>query len=210
MTDTLTHFIGGERVKADTPHESLNPSDTREIVARFPDGGKADVDAAVDAARKGLPGLVRRIARSPRRPARQGRRDHPSAPRRSRKTVVARRRARRCPKASARSPAPAASSNISPAKRCAATARISTSVRPGVEINTFREAVGVFGLITPWNFPIAIPAWKTAPALAFGNTVVIKPAGPTPATAAALADIIFEAGAPAGVFNMVIGRGGVG
>ncbi|HEY0053262.1 MAG TPA: aldehyde dehydrogenase family protein, partial [Caulobacteraceae bacterium] len=84
------------------------------------------------------------------------------------------------------------------------------SVRPGVEIQTYRQAVGVFGLITPWNFPIAIPAWKAAPALAFGNTVVMKPAGPTPATAAALADILFEAGAPAGVFNLVIGRGGVG
>ena len=49
------------------------------------------------------------------------------------------------------------------------------SVRPGVEIQTYREAVGVYGLITPWNFPIAIPAWKIAPALAFGNTVVSSP-----------------------------------
>ena len=55
------------------------------------------------------------------------------------------------------------------------------SVRPGVEIQTYREAVGVYGLITPWNFPIAIPAWKIAPALAFGNTVVLKSANPTPA-----------------------------
>jgi aldehyde dehydrogenase (NAD+) len=70
--------------------------------------------------------------------------------------------------------------------------------------------VGVFGLITPWNFPIAIPAWKAAPALAFGNTVVLKPAGPTPATAAALAEIIFECGAPAGVFNMIFGPGAMG
>ena len=84
------------------------------------------------------------------------------------------------------------------------------SVRPGVEIQTYREAVGVYGLITPWNFPIAIPAWKIAPALAFGNTVVLKPANPTPATAHALASIIHEAGAPAGVFNMVLGRGIVG
>jgi aldehyde dehydrogenase (NAD+) len=68
----------------------------------------------------------------------------------------------------------------------------------------------VFGLVTPWNFPIAIPAWKTAPALAFGNTVVLKPATPTPAIAHALAAIIHEAGAPAGVFNLVIGEGGVG
>ena len=60
------------------------------------------------------------------------------------------------------------------------------SVRPGVEIQTYREAVGVYGLITPWNFPIAIPAWKIAPALAFGNTVVLKSANPTPAVAHAL------------------------
>jgi aldehyde dehydrogenase (NAD+) len=84
------------------------------------------------------------------------------------------------------------------------------STRPGVEIQTYREAVGVYGLITPWNFPIAIPAWKAAPALAFGNTVVLKPANPTPATAHALAAIIHEAGAPAGVFNLVLGRGIVG
>jgi acyl-CoA reductase-like NAD-dependent aldehyde dehydrogenase len=82
------------------------------------------------------------------------------------------------------------------------------SVRPGVEIQTYRQAVGVYGLITPWNFPIAIPAWKSAPAMAFGNTVVIKPAGPTPATAEALVAILHEAGLPKGVLNMVIGDGG--
>jgi alpha-ketoglutaric semialdehyde dehydrogenase len=85
-----------------------------------------------------------------------------------------------------------------------------SSTRPGVDVTTSREPVGVFGLITPWNFPIAIPAWKSAPAMAFGNTVVIKPAGPTPATAAALADCIYEASVPAGVFNLVLGRGSVG
>src|SRR3546814_3682524 len=67
------------------------------------------------------------------------------------------------------------------------------STRPGVDAATYREAVGVFGLITPWNFPIAIPAWKAAPALAFGNSVVIKPANATPAIAHALAAIIHEA-----------------
>jgi aldehyde dehydrogenase (NAD+) len=84
------------------------------------------------------------------------------------------------------------------------------SVRPGVDVEITREPIGVVGLITPWNFPIAIPAWKTAPALAFGNTVVLKPANPTPAIAHALARIIHESGAPAGVFNMVLGQGGVG
>src|SRR5205823_2616884 len=84
------------------------------------------------------------------------------------------------------------------------------STRPNIDVETHREAVGVFGLITPWNFPIAIPAWKSAPALAFGNTVVLKPATPTPAIAHALGEILIEAGAPPGVFNLVIGEGDVG
>ncbi len=81
------------------------------------------------------------------------------------------------------------------------------STREGVSVTLHREPVGVIGIITPWNFPIAIPAWKSAPALAFGNTVVLKPADPVPATAIALARIIDETGFPPGVFNLVIGRG---
>jgi alpha-ketoglutaric semialdehyde dehydrogenase len=83
------------------------------------------------------------------------------------------------------------------------------STRPGVDVEITREPLGVVGLITPWNFPIAIPAWKIAPALAFGNTVVIKPAELTPATAAALVAILEEAGLPKGVLNMVLGKGRV-
>ena len=81
------------------------------------------------------------------------------------------------------------------------------SVRPGVGVEVTREPVGVVGLITPWNFPIAIPAWKLAPALAYGNTVVLKPADLVPGSAWALADILQRAGLPAGVFNLVMGRG---
>lgn len=82
------------------------------------------------------------------------------------------------------------------------------SVRPGVDVEITREPVGVVGIITPWNFPIAIPAWKIAPALAFGNTVVFKPATLVPATAHALAGIIADSGLPAGVFNLLMGSGG--
>lgn len=83
------------------------------------------------------------------------------------------------------------------------------SIRPGVDIEITREPVGVIGLITPWNFPIAIPAWKIAPALAYGNCVVFKPADLVPGSAWALADIIIRAGVPSGVFNLVMGRGSV-
>ena len=81
------------------------------------------------------------------------------------------------------------------------------SVRPGVEVEMTREPVGVVALITPWNFPIAIPAWKIAPALAYGNCVVFKPADLVPGSAWALADIIARAGLPSGVFNLVMGAG---
>jgi aldehyde dehydrogenase (NAD+) len=209
MTDTLTHYIGGERVRAQTPHESLNPSDTREVVARFPDGGNGEVDAAVEAARKAFPSWS---GASPE--VRSDLLDRVG------ELILQRREA--LGKLLSREEGKTLPEGIGEVARAGRIFKYFAgealrrhgqnleSTRPGVEINTFREAVGVFGLITPWNFPIAIPAWKSAPALAFGNTVVIKPAGPTPATAAALADIIFEAGAPAGVFNMVIGRGQVG
>lgn len=81
------------------------------------------------------------------------------------------------------------------------------SVRPGVDIEVTREPVGVVGIITPWNFPMAIPAWKIAPALAYGNTVVFKPAELVPGSAWALAEIISRSGIPAGVFNLVAGPG---
>jgi aldehyde dehydrogenase (NAD+) len=81
------------------------------------------------------------------------------------------------------------------------------SVRPGVDVEITREPVGVVGLITPWNFPIAVSLWKIAPALAFGNAIVWKPSEKTPGISAAIAEIVAASGVPAGVFNMVIGRG---
>ena len=81
------------------------------------------------------------------------------------------------------------------------------SVRDGVSVDVIAHPVGVVGIICPWNFPMAIPAWKIAPALCYGNTVVFKPAELVPSSAWALAKIIHEAGLPAGVFNMVIGPG---
>ncbi|WP_424981739.1 aldehyde dehydrogenase family protein [Maritalea sp. S77] len=89
------------------------------------------------------------------------------------------------------------------------TGDILASVRPGIGVDVTRSPIGVVGLITPWNFPIAIPAWKIAPALAFGNAVVLKPAELVPGCAHALADIISRSGLPEGVFNLVFGRGSV-
>ncbi|MEL7326153.1 MAG: aldehyde dehydrogenase family protein [Pseudomonadota bacterium] len=81
------------------------------------------------------------------------------------------------------------------------------SVRPGVSVEVTREAVGVIAIISPWNFPTATAAWKIAPALAFGNSVVWKPANLTPASAVALTEIIHRQGLPAGTLNLVLGSG---
>lgn len=209
MTITLTHYIDGERVRAAAPHESLNPSDTREVVAVSPDGGRAEVDAAVDAARRAFPAwadaspevrsdLLDKVGDTIlKRREELGR-------------LLSREEGKTLPEGVGEVTRAGRIFKYFAGEALRRHGQYLDSTRPGVEVMTSREPVGVFGLITPWNFPIAIPAWKTAPALAFGNTVVIKPAGPTPATAAALADIIYEAGAPAGVFNMVFGTGRVG
>ena len=81
------------------------------------------------------------------------------------------------------------------------------STRPGVDVEVTREPLGVIGVITPWNFPLAIVAWKLAPALACGNTVVLKPAELVPASPWAIADIVNRAGLPPGVLNLVLGPG---
>lgn len=83
----------------------------------------------------------------------------------------------------------------------------SLSVRPNIDIDVHREPVGVVAVISPWNFPTATASWKIAPALAFGNAVIWKPANLTPASAVALTDIISRANLPAGVFQLLMGSG---
>ena len=209
MTQTLPQYIGGERVGAEAPEASLNPSDTTDVVARVPKGGAGEVDAAVEAAKAAFPAWSEA---SPE--VRSDLLDRVGDTILKRREEIGRLLSREEGKTLAE--------GIGETVRAGRIFKYFAgealrrhgqnleSVRPGVEIQTYRQAVGVYGLITPWNFPIAIPAWKTAPALAFGNTVVLKPAGPTPATAAALAEIIWECGAPAGVFNMIFGPGSMG
>lgn len=205
----LSHLIDGERVSGDGSGEIRNPSNTNEIVARAPDGGQADVDAAVAAAKAAFPAWSEA---SPE--LRSDVLDRAGTMLMERREQIGRLLSREEGKTLAEGVGETVRAGrilkYFAGEALRRHGRNLDSVRPGVEIQTYRQAVGVFGLITPWNFPIAIPAWKAAPALAFGNTVVMKPAGPTPATAAALADILVEAGAPKGVFNLVIGRGGVG
>ncbi|MCH8615443.1 aldehyde dehydrogenase family protein [Sphingomonas sp. SM33] len=209
MTDTLTHFIGGEAEGGDAVGESINPSNLDDVVARYPKGTAADVDRAVKAAREAFPGWSEA---SP-----EVRSDVLD-----RAGTIVMQRAKELGELLSREEGKTLPEGMGEVMRAARILKYFAgealrrhgqtleSTRPGLDVSTYREAVGVFGLITPWNFPIAIPAWKAAPALAFGNTVVMKPATPTPAIAHALVAIIHEAGAPPGVFNLIIGEGGIG
>ncbi len=211
MTDTLelSHWINGERVGDERPAESTNPSDTREVVARTPDGSASDVDDAVAAAKAAFPAWA---DASPE--VRSDVLDKASnllmERRESVGRLLSREEGKTLPEGIGETMRAARILKYFAGEALRLHGQNLASTRPGVEIQTYRQPVGVYGLITPWNFPIAIPAWKAAPALAFGNTVVLKPAGPTPATAEALVAILHEAGLPRGVLNMVIGRGGVG
>jgi aldehyde dehydrogenase (NAD+) len=209
VTDTLTHIIGGEAVAADPTQESVNPSNLDDVVARYPKGNAADVDAAATAAREAFPAWSEA---SPE--ARSDVLDRVGSTIMARAKelgqLLSREEGKTLPEGTGEVMRAARIFKYFAGEALRRHGQTLESTRPGLDVATHREALGVVGLITPWNFPIAIPAWKTAPALAFGNTVVIKPATPTPAIAHALAAIIQEAGAPAGVFNMVLGEGDVG
>ncbi|QUD88262.1 aldehyde dehydrogenase family protein [Phenylobacterium montanum] len=209
MTETLTHLIGGKAVSAVAERESLNPSDTREVVALAPDGGEAEVDAAVAAARAAFPAWA---GASPE--VRSDLLDRVGelilARRADLGRLLSREEGKTLPEGVGEVARAGRIFKYFAGEALRRHGQFLDSTRPGVEVTTAREPVGVFGLITPWNFPIAIPAWKAAPALAFGDTVVMKPAETTPAMARALAALIQEAGAPAGVFNLVLGAGAAG
>jgi len=209
VPETLSHLINGEALGGGSAGESVNPSNLDEIVARYPKGGAAEVDAAVKAARAAFPAWSQA---SPE--VRSDVLDRAGA--------LIMQRAKDLGALLSREEGKTLAEGTGEVMRAARICKYFAgealrrhgqtldSTRPSIDVETHREAVGVFGLITPWNFPIAIPAWKSAPALAFGNTVVLKPATPTPAIAHAFAQILIEAGAPAGVFNLVIGEGDVG
>ena len=209
MTDTLTHLINGEKVSGGAEGESINPSNLDEVVARYPKGGEAEIDQAVKAARAAFPGWSQA---SPE--VRSDVLDKAGTLIMSRAkdlgALLSREEGKTLAEGTGEVMRAARILKYFAGEALRRHGQTLDSTRPSIDVETHREAVGVYGLITPWNFPIAIPAWKSAPALAFGNTVVLKPATPTPAIAHAFGQILIEAGAPPGVFNLVIGEGGVG
>ncbi|NGN44756.1 aldehyde dehydrogenase family protein [Mesorhizobium sp. CGMCC 1.15528] len=202
------NFIAGQWTNSAEAADNINPSNTRDVVGVYARGSRQDAEAAIAAAKQ--------ASMSWSRSSIQLRHDilqKVSTELLARREELGRLLAREEGKTLGEAIGEVVRAGQIFGFFAGETLRLSgeklPSVRPGVEVDITREPVGVVGIITPWNFPIAIPAWKIAPALAYGNCVVFKPADLVPGSAWALADIIIRSGIPDGVFNLVMGRGSV-
>ncbi|MCX7256941.1 MAG: aldehyde dehydrogenase family protein [Polaromonas sp.] len=207
-TPQYNNLINGEWVACATYAPNVNPSNLADVIGDYAQADVAQLNAAVDAAQQAFPAWsVSGIQ------ARADALDKIGNEILARKEELGTLLAREEGKTKAEGIGEAArAGNIFKyfAGECLRlTGEVLPSVRPGIGIEVTREPLGVIGLITPWNFPMAIPAWKIAPALAYGNCVVLKPADLVPGCAWVLAEIISRSGIPAGVFNLVMGQGRV-
>jgi alpha-ketoglutaric semialdehyde dehydrogenase len=202
------NFIAGAWVAAPETSLDLNPSNTEDVVGRFPKASAADAARAILAARDAFPAWSRSTPQA-RHDLLKGIGDELLARQDEIGALLSREEGKTLAEGIGETVRAAQIFLFFSGEALRLAGEKLPSVRPGVEVEITREPLGVVGLICPWNFPIAIPAWKIAPALAYGNCVVFKPAELVPATAHALAEIIARAGLPAGVFNLVSGRGSV-
>ena len=202
------NFIGGELVSATNVSRNINPSNTNDVIGEFASGSKADADRAVAAAKAAFPAWSRTTPQE-RYDILKKASDEVLARKEELGRILSREEGKTLPEGIGEA-ARAGQILAFFAGECLRFGGENIpSVRPGVGVEMTREPLGVVGMITPWNFPIAIPAWKIAPALAYGNCVVIKPADLVPHSAWALVDILNRAGLPKGVLNIVMGKGSV-
>ncbi len=208
MADVYANLIGGEWVTSTTASRNVNPSDLSDVVGEYAQADAAQTAAAIDAAATAFPAWA---ATSPQR--RSDILDAAGSALLARKDelgrLLSREEGKTLPEGIGEVTRAAQIFKYFAGEALRLSGERLDSTRPGVDVEITREPLGVIGLITPWNFPSAIPAWKIAPALAYGNTVVMKPADAVPASSWAIAEILVQAGLPAGVFNLVMGRGSV-
>ena len=206
MSEKL-NFIAGEWVSGDTAVENINPSDLSDLIGTYAQAREQDVDRALAAAE-------------------QAQRQWAATGLEHRYTVLMaigealKARAAELGELLAREEGKPRAEGVGEVFRAGQfftyyaaevlrqTGDTADSVRDGIEIDVRREPVGVVAVISPWNFPIATASWKIAPALAFGNAVIWKPANLAPASAVALAEIIAGQDLPRGLFNLTMGSGG--
>lgn len=202
------NYIAGEWVEGPETLRNLNPSDLTDLVGEYAQADMAQTEEAIEAARHAFRAWSRTSG------AQRGEILHQTAT-----EIIARKK--ELGYLLAREEGKTLSEGVAEVARAGQifrffageavrnTGEAVDSLRPSTDVSITREPLGVVALITPWNFPMAIPAWKIAPALAYGNTVVFKPADLVPASAWALTDILVRSGLPEGVFNLTMGRGGL-
>ncbi|MFZ2989358.1 aldehyde dehydrogenase family protein [Ideonella sp.] len=200
------NLINGEWVDGVRSSRNINPSDTRDVVGEYAQADASQARSAVDAAQAAF-GAWSQSTPQQRFDVLDAAGNEIIARKAELGNLLAREEGKTLPEAIGEVGRAGAIFKFFAGEALRQAGDLLASVRPGVRVEVTREPIGVVGLITPWNFPIAIPAWKLAPALAFGNTVVLKPADLVPGSAWALADILHRAGLPKGVFNLVMGRG---
>lgn len=209
MSERYSHYLGGGW---ETPGETANflpnrnPARLSEVLGEFQNGTSEDATKAIEAAHKALAGWAALPAPSRGEFLRKAadllaaRVDHVA------KDLML-EEGKSLPEAKGETMRGVAILRYYAAQTLLPDGEVIPSATAGILFFTRRIPVGVCALITPWNFPIAIPLWKAAPALAFGNTVVMKPSEHSPLTAHHLAEVFHEAGLPAGVFNVLYGEG---
>lgn len=205
---TFKNYINGEWVAGNGLSPNHNPSNLADVIGHYTQGDAAQVAAAVAAAQAAFPAWSTSGIQ-----ARSDALDKIGSEILARKeelgTLLAREEGKTMPEGIGEATRAGHIFKFFAGECLRLAGETLPSVRPNIGVEITREPIGVVGLITPWNFPIAIPAWKIAPALAFGNCVVLKPADLVPGCAWALAEIISRSGIPAGVFNLVMGPGRV-
>lgn len=188
--------------------ENINPSDTNEVVGLYAQASAEDAKAAIAAAKAAFPAWSRsgiwerHVILKKAGDEIMARKDELGA-------LLAREEGKTLPEAIGETIRASQIFEFFAGEALRLAGEVVPSVRPNIGVEITREPLGVIGIITPWNFPIAIPAWKIAPALCYGNTVVFKPADLVPGCSWAIADILHRAGLPKGVLNLVMGKGSV-
>ena len=207
MSELHRNLIGGEWVEGEAI-DNINPSNTSDVVGRYARATAADTETAIAAAKAAFPawwrsGLLERHAILSKAA------QEILARREELGRLLSREEGKTLPEGIGEATRAGQIFDFFAGEVLRLAGETVPSVRPNIGVEITREPVGVVGIITPWNFPIAIPAWKIAPALCYGNTVVFKPAELVPGCAWAIVDILHRAGLPKGVLNLVMGKGSV-
>jgi len=199
------NFVNGAWAEGSGEYANTNPSDTRDVIGRYARATEKQAKDAIGAAHAAFPGWSLSTPQQ-RFDALDAVGSEILARKAELGDLLAREEGKTLPEATGEVIRAAYIFKFFAGEALRIPGEVVQSVRPGVGVEITREPLGVVSIVTPWNFPIAIPAWKIAPALCYGNAVLFKPAELVPGSAWALTEIISRAGLPAGVFNLVMGK----